>query len=75
MTVRNTGKEKQLLESFFRRLFPTGTEGSSVSGGGSLGVRIARELIRLQGGRTGVESIEDRVRGLWLTLPAGKDSQ
>ncbi|NOY53772.1 MAG: HAMP domain-containing histidine kinase [Deltaproteobacteria bacterium] len=75
MIVRHTGMEEQLLDNFFRKLFPAETTNPPTSGGCSLSARIARELIRVQGGRVGLEYQRDRVRGLWLTLPTAGDPE
>lgn len=63
------------LPHVFERFYRADRGRSRERGGSGLGLTIARELVRLQGGAMGVESAPGQGARFWFTLPRARDAE
>ncbi|MFQ3661239.1 MAG: ATP-binding protein [Chloroflexaceae bacterium] len=60
------------LPHVFERFYRADRGRARENGGSGLGLTIANQLVRLQGGTMGVESVPGRGARFWFTLPAAR---
>jgi len=71
VSVTDTGRgiEKEHLDRIFERLYQTRESDTAVEGGLGLGLHLCRQVVRLHGGRIGVESAPGRGSKFTFTVP------
>jgi two-component system sensor histidine kinase SaeS len=70
VTDQGEGIEAEDQTLLFDRFYRTDKSRNRHSGGAGLGLAIAKSIIKLHGGKIGVESTKGRGSRFWFTLPA-----